>query len=525
MITKDVIIMLNTDIQYLIFHLLPISDKRSFVRINKLANKLSIHMPQVEIDFQKMMNDANFFHNGMGDLFFYPLYKFTLELLYDGYDVPDKYIIMENKSLYQFPRIYKYLAKQDNFTIIQKLLRINPTGFNTNSNTECVMIGAAMTGNIKILEWMFQNYCGYYFSVTVSAIKAGQFDALLWLVKHNFPISNKATYYAAGYARMDILQFLVVHMRMHVDPCLAIRNGHFDIVKYIYSVYPDNMRVCGIIDEAICSGNLDLVKFIYEKNEGTFSDAAFIKHLHILEWLYENNHFLSKSHISLNVARGGNMECLQFLYRHNLLILNEKVFYAAALGRNIQMIIFLRNLGCPMNEYVIHGTFSTTKYIKSWSCFILKLLLEWGCSADGYCAAAAYLGELDLLQTLCAYGSKLHSGVIDNAARSGHLHIIIWCKSQGCEWDIRACINAAENCHLDVLKWLRGFDRNKYKIKSEETEICPWSELVCCYAIKQGYIEMLKFAIDNGCEFGEYSRNALANQNNPAILDCVKHII
>lgn len=68
--------MLNSDVDEHIFHLFPIFNKRSFLRTCKNINQLSIDVPQIETDFQKMLNDTGLYIS---------LHKYSMELLYDGY--------------------------------------------------------------------------------------------------------------------------------------------------------------------------------------------------------------------------------------------------------------------------------------------------------------------------------------------------------------------------------------------------------------------------------------------------------
>jgi len=53
-------------------------------------------------------------------------------------------------------------------------------------------------------------------------------------------------------------------------------------------------------------------------------------------------------------------------------------------------------------------------------------------------------------------------------------------------WDVKTCINAASNGHLELLKWARANQ-------------CPWSEETCAYAAQGGHFELLKWARMNEC--------------------------
>ena len=39
---------------------------------------------------------------------------------------------------------------------------------------------------------------------------------------------------------------------------------------------------------------------------------------------------------------------------------------------------------------------------------------------------------------------------------------------------------------------------------------CPWSKHTCKHAIKQGHVEVLRWARENGCEWTNYDRDRAA---------------
>ena len=51
-----------------------------------------------------------------------------------------------------------------------------------------------------------------------------------------------------------------------------------------------------------------------------------------------------------------------------------------------------------------------------------------------------------------------------------------WARENGCPWDERTCMFAAEGGHLEVLKWARENG-------------CPWNEDTREIAAEMGYVE------------------------------------
>ena len=62
------------------------------------------------------------------------------------------------------------------------------------------------------------------------------------------------------------------------------------------------------------------------------------------------------------------------------------------------------------------------------------------------CAAAAALGDLDLLHTLRAAGVEWDHRTCDQAAANGHLEVLKWARTFRCEWRT-AAEDAAANGH------------------------------------------------------------------------------
>jgi hypothetical protein len=80
----------------------------------------------------------------------------------------------------------------------------------------------------------------------------------------------------------------------------------------------------------------------------------------------------------------------------------------------------------------------------------------------------------------------IHAEVLTAAARSGQTIMCEYLLSAGCDLSSCACNEAAENGHLDTLRWLR--DHN-----------CPWyvSE-VCMNAARYGHIDIFDYVIEQG---------------------------
>ena len=259
----------------------------------------------------------------------------------------------------------------------------------------------------------------------------------------------------------------------------AACRGDLGIIKYLYDI--NMVSLDNVYLGAVQFGHLDVIKFVWEK--GCNHSDVVGGHIHILQWLYDNDLISVDVSVSRKVASSGNLESLQYLHSKNFPLLDDSVFLAAIASTNIEMISWLHDLECP----IVHkrGQFFDS-YLPTDVAIannsdnllqILKLLFEWGSEFDDYnCGQVAKTGNLEGLKYLYSCGCKLDETIIKIAAKNGHLHIIVWAREQGCEWDASACNAIIKHNHIDVLKWLRGINRDTCGLVSNETEICPWNK-------------------------------------------------
>ena len=71
------------------------------------------------------------------------------------------------------------------------------------------------------------------------------------------------------------------------------------------------------------------------------------------------------------------------------------------------------------------------------------------------------------------------------AAENCHLEVLKWARAKICPWDELTCNNAAENGYLEQ-KWVRP-------------DCYPWDEWTCDNAARNGHREVLMWTRANGC--------------------------
>ena len=76
--------------------------------------------------------------------------------------------------------------------------------------------------------------------------------------------------------------------------------------------------------------------------------------------------------------------------------------------------------------------------------------------------------------------------ICNEAAENGHLDCLKYTHKNSYPWDKETCRNAAENGYLDCLQYAHENG-------------CPWDKKTCEYGAVNGHIECLQYAHETGC--------------------------
>ena len=148
--------------------------------------------------------------------------------------------------------------------------------------------------------------------------------------------------------------------------------------------------------------------------------------------------------------------------------------------------------------------------------FVLEHISLWedDCLYDGepyFCQQVAHTNKLELLkwareEKKCKWDKR----TIHAAAGQGNLEMIKYCVANECPIDEDACAYAAENGHLECLKYLR-----------EEVK-APWDFSTAEWAAENGHLHILEYLVER--KYDEYSVCACWYAAKNGHLDCLKYL-
>ncbi|QDZ23263.1 hypothetical protein A3770_10p57810 [Chloropicon primus] len=148
----------------------------------------------------------------------------------------------------------------------------------------------------------------------------------------------------------------------------------------------------------------------------------------------------------------------------------------------------------------------------------LKIKRKYSESGDNEVVAvggAAAGGHIAVLEWLRSKGCEFDESTCYFAALGGHLHVLQWLRSQDppCDWDEGTCYFAAMGGHLDVLQWARSQDPP-----------CPWNKRTCEEAAGGGHLHVLQWlrSQDPPCDWDEGTCSCAAEGGHLHVLQWLR---
>ncbi len=188
--------------------------------------------------------------------------------------------------------------------------------------------------------------------------------------------------------------------------------------------------------------------------------------------LIPNSYLTSKNNVIVKALTiYGQIEILKLALNNNckLFVKNRKQYDYSTESYN--------NDSCA--HAVISGSIKMLKFVRLHGC-------KWNGETFGF---AVQHDNFAMVKFLKEYGCEIPLYVLEYAAGHGNIIMLEWLIENGGYFYANVCARAAKCGQLEILKILR----NKYN--------CPWDYFTTTGAAEYGHLEVLKWCIENGCEF------------------------
>ena len=214
---------------------------------------------------------------------------------------------------------------------------------------------------------------------------------------------------------------------------------------------------------------------------GGFTEAAKGGHLSVLTYLYEKAKFYPNG-ITSAAAKGGQLHVLKWATEENI-EWDDDTFKCAIDSGNVKMLQWLfDNQKITTTFYLNRSEFPLVYWL------IKNQIFNFDTTRQVWLNAARN-GHLDTIK-IFSDCSEYMSCIYSSAASAGQLHILKWAHENGVpklEPD-KIVEDAAIGGQLLILKW------------TKEIGIFGPRSIICEAAAKNGDLEMLNWAVQNGCD-------------------------
>ena len=324
----------------------------------------------------------------------------------------------------------------------------------------------------------------------------------------------------------------------HPPLTYAVRNGDFDIVKYLIehgakvNGHPGQYVCINFVTNAAENGHLDILKYLMEEMNAKCNNYALIKacekgHLSIVQYLVENQKL--DIHVGVEdplrrAAELGHLEIVTYLVSRGANVNANRENHSSALvyackNNHFSVMKYLLEQGADINsnndlsllwsidynnnidavKYLVeHGSNVNGNRILKKACEkgnfeIVKYLIEQGAIIDSQCLEyAGYSGNLDIVKYLVEKGQNPNNyDAFRYSCYSGHVHVLKYFVEHGIDinHDYSAFKICIRNKHIEAVKYLINVGiSNIFKNRGVGT------------AAKRGYLTIVKMLVENGAD-------------------------
>ncbi|RLN93985.1 hypothetical protein BBJ28_00014748 [Nothophytophthora sp. Chile5] len=303
---------------------------------------------------------------------------------------------------------------------------------------------AARCGHLHVVQWLFARFCNSLVRhrVVDAAAREGHLPILKFLCQYQFDARVLEPDRPAGFGNGNMVIF------GHDDTYEATRNGHAEIVQWLYQRTPNlqtRRTTTALLRAALDNNDLQLVEWLlaHDCNDDVrynyYCLPHLLGHLHVVQWIYATygEQSLCDDLLVVQDTYGASDHGRAFT------VSPTTILDAAAVHGHLDVLQFLHGLDNRSTE--------ASRPERG------RRLEATRVAMDG----AAERGHLEVVKWL--HDNRLEgctTAAMDLAAAWGHLKVVTWLhenRSEGCTSN--AMDHAAANGHLKVVQFLHAHRR------------------------------------------------------------------
>ena len=326
---------------------------------------------------------------------------------------------------------------------------------------------AAEGSHLNIIKWGIDAGCAFNKDTYINhAATSGNLELVKWFRDQGTLWNTRTSFHAVSSGNLELLQYV------HDNGCIFTSQAYKEAVRRlekekVREIFKWLRQQSVPWDEETCTfaarrGILDAL--IYARTHGcpwdhrTIEEAVQNGHIDVVKYCLENDCPIVDNDLCVfslsNSDYVKDLKVLKLLRKFNI-PWNEETCEVAICSGNIEALKWVRSRGCPWNECAFECAIESNDM-----------------TTIQYC-----------IENECPFGQ----GVYPSAVRCKYpIPILKLLRSNGYEWNARACTEAAIYGKLKVLRWLRYHN-------------CPWDEKVCNEAVYNDHYDILVYAHENGC--------------------------
>ena len=298
--------------------------------------------------------------------------------------------------------------------------------------------------------------------------------------------------------------------------------GNLPVLQYVH-IFTNLVLKRNLTEAAAKCGHLAVLKWLRERecpwDEEVAGEAASRGHIHILDWALDNNVPMGDSTpvsttpmgmLVRKAARNGRMECVRWLHFHKKCALTSEVYEVAAGSANLELLKWLdaKDPSIGTRQASIHaadsGNIECLRYVQrrhGWSPVDCAI----GAVESNHLNVLRWMTKFPAGRKAMRWATPEEGSLVGKAAFYGNVDIMALLVEHGADLNEETAIDAADGGSVAALKWLHEHD-------------CPWTPQVFAKAAGwPGSVEIMQWALDNGCPKGTGTDACCAAADNGAL--------